>query len=169
MAPGSGLEAMILLGIAMLVLAVDQTSKFMVLHQLQLNETVPLLFNTVFLTYKQNPGAAFGFMSEMEPMARIPLFVAVTLAAFAIVYTYQHFLPPEKHLPRVGLGLVLGGVLGNFLDRLLYGRVIDFIDLRWEELQWWVFNLADTCVLVGLLILLVTYLNGRKEKATEPG
>ncbi len=160
---------MILLGIAMLVLALDQTSKFLVLHQLQLNESIPLLFNTVFLTYKQNPGAAFGFMAQMEPIVRIPFFVAATLAAFAIVYTYQHFLPPDKNLPRVGLGLVLGGVLGNFLDRLLYGRVIDFIDLRWEDFQWYVFNIADSCVLIGLLILLTVYLRGQKEKAAEPG
>lgn len=160
---------MILLGIAMLVLALDQTTKFVVLHELRLNESVPLFQDMVYLTYKQNPGTAFGFMSTMEPVVRIPFFVAVSLAAFAIVYTYQHFLPPEKHLPRVGLGLVLGGALGNLLDRLLYGRVIDFIDFRWEDFQWYVFNVADSCVLVGLLILLMVFLSGQREKAAEAG
>jgi signal peptidase II len=160
---------MILLGIAMLVLAMDQTTKFLILHELQLNESIPLLPNLVYLTYKQNPGTAFGFMSNMESVVRIPFFLAVTLAAFAIVYTYQHFLPPDKNLPRMALGLVLGGALGNFLDRLLYGRVIDFIDLRWEDLQWYVFNVADSCVLVGILILLMEFLRGQRAKAAEPG
>jgi len=160
---------MILLGIAMLVLALDQSTKFVVLHELRLNESIPLFQNMVYLTYRQNPGTAFGFMSDMESVVRIPFFIAITLATFAIVYTYQHFLPPENHLPRVGLGLVLGGALGNLLDRLLYGRVIDFIDLRWEDLEWYVFNVADTCVLMGLLILLMVYLRGQKSKAAEPG
>ena len=160
---------MILLGIAMLVLALDQTTKFAVLHELHLNESVPLFPNLVYLTYRQNPGTAFGFMADMEPVVRIPFFIAISLAAFAIVYTYQRFLPPENHLPRVGLGLVLGGALGNLLDRLLYGRVIDFIDLRWDDLQWYVFNVADTCVLMGLMILLMVYWKGQKAKAAEPG
>jgi signal peptidase II len=160
---------MILLGIAMLVLALDQTTKFAVLHELRLNESVPLFPDMVFLTYRQNPGTAFGFMSDMDPVVRIPFFVAITLAAFAIVYTYQHFLPPEKQWPRIGLGLVLGGALGNLLDRLLYGRVIDFIDLRWEDFRWYVFNIADSCVLLGLMILLVVFINGQKAKVAEPG
>jgi signal peptidase II len=160
---------MILLGIAMLVLALDQTTKFAVLHELHLNESVPLFPDMVFLTYRQNPGTAFGFMSDMDPVVRIPFFVAITLAAFAIVYTYQHFLPPEKQWPRIGLGLVLGGALGNLLDRLLYGRVIDFIDLRWEDFRWYVFNIADSCVLLGLMILLVVFINGQKAKVAEPG
>ena len=145
---------MILLGISLLVVALDQFTKFLVLHSLALNESVALCPNFIYFTYIQNPGTAFGFMSNMEAVIRVPFFAAITTGAGFIVYLYQRFIPSDRYLSRVALGLVWGGALGNFVDRILYGTVIDFIDMRYHEYQWYIFNVADSCITMGLLLLL---------------
>jgi signal peptidase II len=148
---------MMLIGISALVVALDQFTKFMVLQSLHLNESVPFLTGLLYFTYIQNPGTAFGFMSNMETLIRIPFFIAITSAAGFIVHTYQRFIPQDKILSRIALGLVWGGALGNLIDRLLYGKVIDFIDVRY---QWfpYIFNVADSCVTIGVLCLLFEFL-----------
>jgi signal peptidase II len=158
---------MILMGVSLLVVALDQFTKFLILQSVRLNDSVPLYPDFLYLTYIQNPGTAFGFMSNMEGVVRIPFFIAITLAAGSIVYMYQRIMPQEKHLSRVGLGLVWGGALGNFLDRILYGKVIDFIDVRYHDYQWYIFNVADSCVTVGLLLLLFEFLQTQGQK-TNP-
>jgi len=156
---------MMLLGVSMLVLALDQFTKFLVTQSLGLHESVALLPGFLHFTYVQNGGVAFGFMSSMEAVVRIPFFVAITIAAGSIVYFYQRLLPQEKRLPRVALGFVLGGALGNFIDRILYGKVIDFIDMRYQDFHWYVFNVADSCITVGLLFLLIEFIKDSKVKA----
>lgn len=155
---------MMLLGISMLVVALDQFTKFLILRSIQLNETVPLVPDLVYLTYIQNPGTAFGFMSNMEAVVRIPFFLAITIAAGFIVYTYQRLIPQEKQLTRIALGLVWGGALGNFIDRLLYGKVIDFIDMQHFYFPY-IFNLADSCITTGLIILLIEFMWLSRQKA----
>ncbi len=160
---------MMLLGVSMLVVALDQFTKFLVLNTLSLNESVPVLPNLLYLTYIQNPGAAFGFMANMESLVRIPFFIVSTAAATFIVYMYQRLVPSERLLTRVALGLVWGGALGNLVDRLLYGKVIDFIEMRYHEVQWfpYIFNVADSCITVGLSYLLIEFvLSNRREPAS---
>ena len=151
---------MILLGVSFLVLALDQFTKFLVLQSLAPNESAVLWPGYLYFTYVQNPGTAFGFMSDMQTVIRIPFFIAVAIAAGLIVYTYQKFVAPEKHLVRVGLGLVWGGALGNLVDRIFYGKVVDFIDLRYHDYPSYVFNVADSCAALGVLILFVEFIRG---------
>lgn len=148
----------------MFVMALDQTTKFLIIRSIHLNDSTTILPNYIYLTYIQNPGTAFGFMSNMELFVRIPFFVMVTGLAAFIVHIYQRFLPPERHLSRIALGLVLGGAFGNFIDRLLHGKVIDFIDLRFHGFQWYIFNVADSCITVGLLFLFIEYLLPKRDK-----
>ena len=155
---------MMLIGVSLLVVAMDQFTKFLILQSFKLNESIPVFPDYLYFTYIQNPGTAFGFMANMETFVRIPFFVAITIAAGWIVYTYQRLIPPEKLLTRVALGLVWGGALGNFIDRMLYGRVIDFIDVRYHEFQWYIFNVADSCISAGLLFLLFEFIWAAKRK-----
>lgn len=158
---------MVLMGISMLVLALDQFTKLLVVKTMVLNESVPVLPDLLYLTYIQNPGTAFGFMSNMETMVRIPFFIVATAGATFIVCMYHKMIAPERVLTRIALGLVWGGALGNLVDRLLYGRVIDFIEMRFHEYQWfpYIFNVADSCITVGLCYLLFEFLTAhRKEK-----
>lgn len=157
---------MMLMGISMLVVALDQLTKFMVLNNMYVNESVPLLPNLLYLTYIQNPGTAFGLMPNMEAMVRIPFFIVATAAATVIVYMYHRLIPPEKLYTRIALGLVWGGALGNLVDRLLYGKVIDFIEMRYHEYQWfpYVFNIADSCITIGISYLLIEFIAAHRQK-----
>jgi signal peptidase II len=154
----------ILTVVSLAVVALDQFTKFLILRSLSLNESVLLFPDLLYLTHTQNAGTAFGLMANMELFVRIPFFVAITALAGFIIYLYQHFIPPERHVTRVALGLVWGGALGNFVDRMLYGKVIDFIDMRYRGFQWYQFNLADTCITIGLLYLLIEFLWASRRK-----
>lgn len=157
---------MMLMGISMLVVALDQLTKFMVLNNMYVNESVPVLPNLLYLTYIQNPGTAFGFLSNVEGLVRIPFFIVATAAATVIVYMYQRLVPPERLYTRIALGLVWGGALGNLVDRLLYGKVIDFIEMRYHEYQWfpYVFNVADSCITIGISFLLIEFIATQRQK-----
>lgn len=157
---------MALAGVSLLVLALDQLTKFMILKTMVLNESLPLWPKYLYFTYIQNPGSAFGFMASMDALVRIPFFIVATLGATAIVYMYQRMLPHERWMTRVALGLVWGGALGNLVDRLLYGKVIDFIDMRFDDYQWfpYIYNLADACITVGLGYLLYEFLVNQRKK-----
>ncbi|HVM32955.1 MAG TPA: signal peptidase II [bacterium] len=149
---------MILIGVSLLVLALDQATKFLVLHSLTLNVPVPLVFDFICLTYTQNPGTAFGLLGNLNPVWRGPFFISITAVAGIIVYAYQRLIPEGKILSRVALGLIWGGAMGNFADRLFYGKVVDFIDMGYQQYRWYVFNLADTCISLGILLLIYEFL-----------
>ena|SRR5258708_36422897 len=87
---------MILTGVALLVMALDQTVKFMILKSVPLNQSHAIFPNYLYFTYTQNSGTAFGFMSNMDAAVRVPFFVTVTIAAAFIVYSYQRAIPEEN-------------------------------------------------------------------------
>jgi signal peptidase II len=155
---------MILTGVSMLVVALDQFIKFFVLDSLQLNQSVSVWPDYFYLTYIQNRGTAFGFMSDLDPAFQIPFFVTITIAAALIVYSYQRVIPEENLMPRVALGLIWGGTLSNFIDRLIYGKVIDFIDIHYGNIHGFIFNAADFFVTLGLLYLFFEFIIKGKQK-----
>ena len=146
----------------------DQFSKYLIVHHCRLGVPIPVLKDYLYITYTLNPGAAFGFMADTPAYVRIPFFILITVGAGLIVYAYQRFIPPEKKLQRFSLGLIWGGAMGNFIDRVFYRQVVDFIDFRyyWHHLQksWYIFNVADSCITVGLTLLIANYLFGREDK-----
>lgn len=152
---------------ALLVFLADQASKALVAHVLELGGSRPLLGNVLELTYVQNPGAAFGFLAGAPAVWRVPFFILVTAGASLLIYAAQRFLPPERRGIRLALGLIWGGALGNFTDRVWLGKVIDFIDVGIRQYRWPVFNLADSCITVGLGILLFDYW-WRRKNGDEP-
>ena len=114
------------------------------------------------LRYTQNPGAAWGFLSGASEGFRIPFFHLITLAAIIFITTYYRKLEEGQRYLQTALALLLGGALGNGLDRVLRGYVIDFIDWHWRDPNWarpshhWpTFNIADCGVSVGLVLLLL--------------
>lgn len=145
-------------GVATLVLAVDQITKYMVLTHLAIGEIWnPISFLTPFVrvTHITNTGAAFGMFREYG------VFFAVVAVVVVIgIVTFYSYLPPRQGLLKVSLGLQLGGALGNLVDRIRLGNVVDFIDFRiWPA----VFNLADTAIVVGVAILAVFLLFSKEE------
>jgi signal peptidase II len=143
------------------VVILDQLSKYLVVHFCPKSQSIVVLKNILSLTYIDNPGAAFGFMANTQPWIRIPFFVLITIGAGLIVYSYQRLIPREKVWQRFSLGLIWGGAMGNFIDRVVYRQVVDFIDV--EKIPFWhyhfpfIFNVADSCITVGLTLLISIY------------
>ena len=152
--------------VSFFAVVLDQLSKGLVVKYFHLGESVTLIPGYLYLSYIQNPGAAFGFMADTRALVRIPFFILITVGAGLIVYAYQRFIPYERKLPRLALGLIWGGAMGNFIDRVFYRKVVDFIDVRFHYHQWfpWVFNLADSCITVGLALLIMGYMFEKPDK-----
>jgi signal peptidase II len=151
-------EKIILPAVALLILVADQISKHLVLSNLNPGQSwnpVTSLAPWVSITHVTNTGAAFGLFPDRGSLFVV---IAVTVVV-AIIFYYRH-LPTGQWWIKVSLGLQLGGALGNLLDRLRLGYVIDFIDFK----IWPVFNVADSSIVVGVAILAYYLLRERDEK-----
>ena len=140
------------------VLVLDQLSKWWVQAELTLNEPVRILGDNVRLLYIHNEGAAFGIsVGEHSPT----LFLVLASAASVLVL-YLLFVTPAAHrLQRFALGLILGGAVGNIIDRLRLGQVVDFIQVGVGGHYWPIFNVADSAVTIGAVLLGIAYLRDR--------
>jgi signal peptidase II len=120
--------------------------------------------------YAQNRGAAWGFLARAGEQFRVPFFYLVSIAAVIFIFTYYRKLAVHQRYLQIALALVLGGAVGNALDRLLRGYVIDFIDWYARDYHWPTFNVADSCISVGLALLLLEALFVKKDaKHKVPG
>ena len=106
--------------------------------------------------YLENPGAAWGFLSTAPAWFRGPFFVSVSLLAMLLIVLYYRSLRSEQILLRSALALVFGGAVGNFIDRIRLGYVVDFIDWHWYSGPHWpTFNIADSCICVGVMLMVL--------------
>ena len=142
------------LGIGIIIFLVDQLVKHLVVSGMHLGESIPVVKGIFHITYVLNPGAAFG-MLEHQRWVFILVAVAVVLAA-GIFYSR---LKKESILLQTGAGLLLGGAVGNLVDRIQTGLVVDFLDFR----VWPVFNIADIAICVGAGILILDMWQRRNE------
>jgi signal peptidase II len=151
-------ERIVLPAVAFLILVADQISKYLVLSNLAPGESwnpITSLTPWVSITHVTNTGAAFGLFPDLGSFFVV---IAVIVVA-AIIFYYRH-LPAGQWWIKVSLGLQLGGALGNLLDRLRLGHVVDFIDFK----IWPVFNVADSSIVIGVAILAYYLLQDRDEK-----
>jgi len=147
------------LWLSLVIVALDQVSKQLVEASLMVYETIPILpyFN---LTLAYNEGAAFSFLSDQGGWQRW----FFTLVAAVVVIVLGVWLSRLKHerLLAVSLSLVIGGALGNLLDRLFIGHVIDFLDFFYQSYHWPAFNVADMAITLGVVLMFVDAFVGRK-------
>ncbi|MGH8551544.1 MAG: signal peptidase II [Methylococcales bacterium] len=139
--------------IAGLVLIFDQISKIGISNTMEVFETIQLV-PCFQLTYVHNPGAAFSFLSDAGGWQRW-FFIGLSSAVSAVLCVWLLRLPSDASWQSAGLALVLGGALGNLLDRVLYGYVIDFLDVYYKTWHWPAFNIADSAITIGVCILLL--------------
>lgn len=119
-------------------------------------------------SYAENPGAAWSLFATAPDWFRAPFFILVSLAAMAFIIYYFRRVPSSNVLLRGALMLVFGGAVGNFIDRVRLGYVIDFIDWHWKDVYTWpTFNVADSAITVGVIIMVIEMLFSRK--TTENG
>jgi signal peptidase II len=148
------------------VVAVDQATKFAVDRLLALHESREILPGLVNLTYVRNRGAAFGVLSDADLPFQPALLTLVSVCALAAIAFYATRLPAGSRLPQTGLSLIMGGAVGNLLNRAFLGYVIDFVDVYWGRHHWPAFNVADSCISVGVGLLILDVLLA--EKPAEP-
>ena len=138
--------------VALSILVLDQLSKALVLAHLPLGASVPVIPGFFNLTHVHNPGGAFGFLAGMSSQARAAVFIFASLAAAALILWIYVQTPADQRLLAFGLALVFGGAIGNLIDRVRFGVVVDFLDLFIGDLHWPAFNVADSAITVGVLI-----------------
>jgi signal peptidase II len=140
------------LWLSLLAIVLDQGSKLAVDSSMQLYESIPVMpyFN---LTYVHNPGAAFSFLSEAGGWQRW-LFAGLAVVISAGITVWLTRLKKHETLLAAALSLILGGAIGNLIDRLLYGYVIDFLDVYYGSWHWPAFNIADSAITLGVILML---------------
>ena len=137
------------------VVILDQVTKYLIHHKFRLGESIPMIQNFFHLTYVRNTGAAFGLLADANPAFRVPFFVIVPIVALAAIAYIFKKIPADDIKLSCALSLVVGGAVGNLIDRVYFGFVIDFLDFFIGVNHFPAFNIADSaiCVGVGLLML----------------
>lgn len=141
------------LWLSLLALLLDQVSKLLVAGNMRLYDSIALMpgFN---LTYVHNTGAAFSLLSEAGGWQRW-LFAALAVIISAVLSVWLSRLQQHEKMQAIALALVLGGAVGNLIDRLAYGYVIDFLDVYYQSWHWPAFNIADSAITVGVFLLML--------------
>jgi signal peptidase II len=146
----------LLLGVTTgLILLLDQITKFYVDSSMRLHESIPVIQGLFSITHVRNPGAAFGFLADASPLFRAIFFVAVTVLAIILVVHYIWKSRAEEPRLTFALSLILSGAVGNLIDRVRLGEVIDFLDVYIGSTHWPAFNVADSAISVGAVILFI--------------
>ncbi|MES3037170.1 MAG: signal peptidase II [Bdellovibrionota bacterium] len=143
------------LSISGFFLSLDQLTKLYVHLEFKLSESMAIIPNYFNLTYVRNYGAAFGVFGQAHPMFRDAFFLIIPPIALIVIFFLLRKTAVTETKQIVALSLVFGGALGNYIDRLKYRYVIDFIDFHYhDKLSWPAFNIADACIVVGICLLL---------------
>jgi len=140
------------LWLSLLALVLDQGSKLAIAGSMKLYESIQIM-PFFKLTYVHNTGAAFSFLSEAGGWQRW-FFAGLALAISVVIAVWLTRLKKHETLLAVALALVLGGAVGNLIDRLAYGYVIDFLDVYYESWHWPAFNIADSAITLGVVLML---------------
>jgi signal peptidase II len=150
--------------LSIIVIVLDQATKIAVNATMRLYESIPLIpfFN---LTYVHNTGAAFSFLSEAGGWQRW-FFAGLALVISIFIAIWLARLKKHETLLAISLALILGGAIGNLIDRLAYGYVIDFLDVYYQAWHWPAFNIADSAITIGVALMLLESLGlGSKQEA----
>lgn len=151
-----------------LTLIFDQWTKQIIHSHFRLGESRDFIANIWAFTYVRNQGAAFSLLNDAPAYFRDPFFMIVPLIALAAIAVLYRKLRDDQQLVATALSLVAGGAVGNLIDRLRYGFVVDFIDWHWKDVYHWPrFNIADSCIVVGVGLLLLDSFRKSTEPATK--
>ncbi|KAF6636426.1 MULTISPECIES: signal peptidase II [Paenibacillus] len=157
---------MIYFGIALIIFLIDQGVKYLVATRMELYEQIPVIGDFFLITSHRNRGAAFGILEGQRW-----LFIVITIVVvIGIVWYLRKTVKAGQKLLPVALSLVLGGAVGNFLDRAISGEVVDFAQFNFGSYTFPIFNVADSAIVIGVaLIILDTLLESRREKGNGNG
>ena len=152
------------------VVALDQLTKVMILARFRLGESYTVIENFFNLTFVKNFGAAFGFLAQSHPEFREIFFLTMPPAAMIVIFFLLRSVQAKDRVQVLALSAILGGAIGNYIDRLRFRFVVDFLDFHWfNQYSWPAFNIADSAIVIGVGILMVQmFFDGKKKaKASE--
>ena len=154
--------------IALAIVLTDQATKAIIVRNMRLGQSLPIVPGYFDLTFVLNPGAAFSLLATLPERIRNPFFILISVAAAVLIIVYHARHLVGHRLATVSLGLILGGAVGNLIDRIRYGVVVDFLDAHVHQYHWPVFNVADSAISVGVtLLLLEMLLEWRRERESH--
>ena len=163
------LKYIIFLSVSLSIVALDQATKLIIHTQFNLGEKkviIPGFFN---LTYVKNQGGVFGMFSQSNEVIRLVLFLILPVLAFVLLVSIIHKLHINQKYQLLAFSSIFGGALGNYIDRIHFGYVVDFLDFHFKGFVWPAFNVGDICIVVGVLsaiaIIYVTEKNLEKQQA----
>jgi len=149
--------------ITLLGLIADQLTKIYIDRTMKLFDSIQIIENFFNITYLRNRGAAFSFLSEAS--WRLPFFIAVTVIAGIAILVAFHKLRDNQKLAQISMAMIFSGAIGNLIDRVRMGEVIDFLDAHWYKHHWPAFNVADSLICVGVFLLAIDMLLEEKRKS----
>ena len=139
------------------IIFLDQVTKLQIMQTMRLHESISVIPNLFSLTYIRNPGAAFGLLAGSSNAFRMVFFGLTSIFALGLLGTILLRMPEEDWMGRVSVSGILGGAIGNLIDRLRYGEVIDFLDFYVNDYHWPAFNVADSAITVGVIFLIIHF------------
>jgi signal peptidase II len=143
-----------LFGISGLVVLLDQVTKLLVIKNLPLFHSTTVISGFFNITHILNPGGAFGFLAHQNSHFRNLLFLLASSIAIGFIYFFYKNVSNTQPLLASGLALIFGGAIGNLMDRIRFGKVVDFLDFYIGSHHWPAFNVADSAITVGITVFL---------------
>ena len=158
----------LLLGVSLVIVVLDQVTKVLVTHTMHLHESVPVVSGFFNLTYIRNPGAAFGLFATTNRAFRLIFFVGTSIFALGLLWTIFYRMHQDDVWGQLSVSGIFGGAIGNLIDRLQYGEVVDFLDFYMWGYHWPAFNVADSAISVGVVSLLIVFATDKKREVPSP-
>ena len=139
-----------LLLISAVIVALDQITKTIILNSLELYHSIKIIPGFFNITHIHNPGGAFGFLANQSSAIRVIVFLFVSILALGFILYFYHKTPETHKMLATGFALIFGGAIGNLIDRVRFGTVVDFLDVYIKNLHWPAFNIADSAITIGM-------------------
>jgi signal peptidase II len=141
-----------------LVVVLDQITKALIRAKLPLYASTTIIPGFMDFTHVPNSGIAYGFLQTVDFPFKTAILAMVAAAAMISVGIYAASLARHQLVARIGLALIIGGAAGNLIDRVVWGSVVDFVDVYWRTWHFWVFNVADSAISVGVAVMILDML-----------
>ena len=155
----------ILISIAGAIVTLDQLTKMYIYTYFQIGESVVVIPDFFNITSVRNTGAAFGFLADTEPVFRETFFILLPPIAMLIIIMILRTVAHNDIIQILALSLIFGGAIGNYIDRVRFQHVIDFLDFHWKHYYTWpAFNVADICIVSGICIFILLMIRDAQEE-----
>lgn len=156
----------VLFCLSIVIICLDQMSKYFIQTHFSLGESLPIIPQLFNFSHARNFGAAFGFLEQSPEIIRSGIMLSIPPLACLIILALVFYVKSFQIVQLTSLSAVFGGAVGNYLDRLNYGYVIDFIDLHWKQKYFFpTFNLADMAIVTGIFFLILTLIKEDRHEA----